>query len=292
MSTIAFLYRKPTDTGSYSGGGWAGNLPLSNLQTQDVQAVARSTSTDPGATQWRIDCGSSPPQPFSMFALLNHNISAAGRVRYVITDDADDDPSNRLYDSGERMVWTPTVVWGSLPWGAFPWDGIDTHDYPGGTISFHEADDVYFGRYVFVYITDEDNPAGYVQVGRFLAGQAWRPFYSHTEASLRTVDPSESRRTLGGRKIVLARPKYRQMDVGFSWMTEADALGVAFEIDRQIAKAGDMLVVYDAQDQPAILFRRAFYASLVDTSPISVVAGTYGTGGPLYQARLQLEELT
>lgn len=145
---------------------------------------------------------------------------------------------------------------------------------------------------VYVYVTDEENPAGYVQAGRFLAGQAWRPFYAHSEASLRTVDPSESRRTLGGRKVVLSRPKYRQMDVGFSWMTEADALGVAFEIDRQIAKAGDMLVVYDAQDQPAILFRRAFYASLVDTNPIAVIAGTYGVGGPLYQARMQLEELT
>lgn len=264
------LWQKPSDAGTYSGGSWvlAGGLSLSNLKTQDVMELARSTSTAEAATQWRIDFGRIVP--LSMFALLNHNGSDIARRRHVVTNSATN-AGPPVYDTGAELMKPPTEVWGAAPFGAFPFNGIDAAAYPGGTVDLHVAPATIYGRYLFTYVSDTANPSGYFQAGRFMAGEAWAHRFTYG-AKVRPVDPSVVRRTRGGLRLVRRLPGYREVLVTFECMTEADAYATGFEIDRQLGKSGDFLLVYDPGDDPAVRFRRTVYAALTETAGITTTS--------------------
>ncbi|MBC9177846.1 hypothetical protein [Pseudoroseomonas ludipueritiae] len=273
MANISLLWRKATDAGTVSGGAWRPTLPLQNLQTQDPQQVARSTSTAEASTWLRVDCGTGAPVPVSQFVLLNHNLTTAGRVRFVLSNAADG--SAPLYDSGWLPAWEPTVVWGSLPWGAFPWNGVDTRAYPAGAALMHQVrtGTPYVARYVLVYLSDPSNPAGYLQAGRLMAGWSWSPAINAAwGASLRWVDPSAVKRTRGGRRIVSRQPKYRSFEMEFAALSEGEALGTAEAISRELGKDGDFFLCMDPKDSATNRFRRSIYANLTDTTPIVAAA--------------------
>lgn len=272
MKPLHVLWKKPSDEGTFSGGSWVstGGLALANLQTQDVMELARSIGTSEAATCWRIDFGHLVP--LSMFAILNHNGSTVAQRRYVVTNDPDN-AGAPVYDTGFESMWTPTEVWGTQPFGAFPFDGIDTAAYPAGTVDLHIAPSTVYGQYLFTSIADVMNPAGYFQAGRFLAGEA-ATLRAAFGAKVRPVDPSVARRTRGGRRIVRKLPGYREVSVTFEHLTEASAMATGFEIDRQLGKAGDFLLVYDPDDDPSVRFRRTVYAALTETVGITTTTAT------------------
>lgn len=208
-SNVALLWQKASDLGTYSGGDWATALPLANLTTQDVRRVARSVDATAAKTRWRVDLGASVPRPVNAFALLNHNGTTAATWRIVVTSNANDtDPAARVLDTGTLPMWLPSVVIGQQPWGAFPWNGIDAAAYPGGALAFHLASGTVLARYIWIYVSDTANPAGYFEAGRFLAGVAWRPRINMAfGAGIRWIDPGEARRTLGGRRLFAGRPR-------------------------------------------------------------------------------------
>ncbi|EHM00524.1 hypothetical protein HMPREF9946_02564 [Acetobacteraceae bacterium AT-5844] len=274
MANVSLLWRKPTDAGAYSGGSWRATLPLANLVTQDPQQLARSSNTSNASTQFRIDCGTTSPL-IGQFVLLNHNLTPAGRVRFVLSNS----PTNAgtpVYDSDWLPAWEPTVIWGSMPWGTFPWNGIDTTAYPAGAALIHTVPRglgggvrAFVARYVFVYLDDPTNPAGYLQAGRFMAGWAWSPTVNAAwGATLRWVDPSEVKRTRGGRRIVTAQPKYRVFEMEFAALSEGEAMGTAETISRELGKSGAFFLMMDPEESATVRFRRSIYAALADTTPI------------------------
>lgn len=277
MANVAILWNKPTDAGTYSGGSWSGSLPLSNLAEADVKRVARTTGVTTANTQFRVDLNAAMPVSISDFVLLGHNLTTTATVRFVVTSNASDaSPSARTVDTGPLAVWVPTAVFGALPWGVFPWDGIDVNAYPSGTAFFHRSGQVGFGRYLFVYITDTTNAAGYVQIGRFMAGQSWSPRINAAYgASLQWNDPGEVRRTRGGRRLLSARPRFRQFRMSFERLTKDEAFGIAFEIDRQLGKGGNFYLAMDPDEPGQFRFRRSIYAALVESAPIATPS--YGT---------------
>lgn len=277
MANISLLWRKPTDSGAYSGGAWRPALPLANLVTQDPQQVARTASTDPANTWFRVDCG--VHTLVGQFVLLNHNLTTLGRVRFVLSNS----PTNAgtpVYESGWLRAWEPTVIWGSMPWGTFPWDGVDTNAYPAGAALVHLVPrgvgggvQAHVARYLFVYLDDPTNPAGYLQAGRFMAGWAWSPRVNAAwGASLRVVDPSEIKRTRGGRRIVTGQPSYRVFEMEFAALDEGEALGTAETISRELGKRGAFFLTMDPDESATVRFRRSIYAALTDTAPIVAAA--------------------
>jgi len=264
MAYLHILWDKPVDSGTYSGGDWVsgGGLSLDNLKTQDVMELARSTDASEASTQWRVDLGR--VTPLSLFAILNHNGSTLATRRFIVRDAS----LNAVYDTGAEVMRQPTVVWGSQPFGSFPFSGVDETAYPGGPIDLHIAPATVVGRYIDVEISDEANSAGYFQAGRFLAGEAFQQPMQYG-VRIRPADPSEVRRTRGGRRLVRNLPGYRTFEAQFQCMSEEDAYGAAFEIERRLKKEGDFLLVYDPEDDPSVLFRRTIYAALVDTTGIT-----------------------
>lgn len=271
MANVAILWNKPTDAGTYSQGSWVAGLPLANLADPDVKKVARSTNATTANTRFRVDFGASVPVSISDFVMLGHNLTTAATVRFVVTTDANDaTPSARTLETAALPVWVPTVLPGALPWGVFPWDGIDTSAYPAGPAFFHRSGQNGLGRYLWVYVTDTANPAGYIEIGRFMAGAAWSPLFNAAYgASIRWIDPSETRRTRGGRRLVLTRPRYREFNMSFERLTKDEAFGVAFEINRQLGKGGNFFVAFDLEEAGQFRFRRSIYAALVDSAPIA-----------------------
>lgn len=269
MANVAILWDKPSDAGTYTGGTWTTGLPLANLLTTDVQQVARTTNATTAATRFRVQLATSPLQAVGTFALLNHNLTPAARWRIVATSDATDaSASARLLDTGLLPVWEPGVF-GTRPWGVFDWAGAQTDLYPGGPIALHVAPLAVYAPYVWVYIEDAANPAGYVQAGRFLAGAAWSPRVNASfGATFGWVDQGEIRRTRGGRRLVNARPRHRQIVLRFAALTQSEAFGAAFEISRLLGKEGDFLLITDPVESAEFRFRRAIYAAQTEVSPI------------------------
>ena len=271
MANVSLLWNKSTDLGSYSAGNWSAGLPLANLAEADVRRVARTGGVTAADTRFRVDLNAVMPVSISDFVLLGHNLTTAATVRFVVTSDAADaSPAARTLDTGQLQVWVPTVLFGALPWGVFPWDGIDVTAYPSGTAFFHRSGQLGLGRYLWVYISDVANPAGYIQAGRFMAGAAWSPRTNAAYgASIRWMDAGEVKRTRGGRRLLNARPRYRQFEMSFERLTQDEALGVAFEFDRLLGKGGNFYLSMDPAEPGQYRFRRSIYAALVDSAAIA-----------------------
>jgi hypothetical protein len=78
------------------------------------------------------------------------------------------------------------------------------------------------------------------------------------------------KRTRGGRRLVLARPRYREFNMSFEHLSKDEALGVAFEINRQVGKGGNFYIAFNPDEAGQFRFRRSIYAALVDSAPIAI----------------------
>lgn len=274
MGKLNILWEIPSDEGTYSGGSWVsgGGIELDNLKTQDITEIARTNDIAGASTQWAIDLGAL--KPVSGFAIINHNAPTVATYAIRLSETGSPD---FVYEAEDLRFWEPTVVWGSRPWGAFPWDLVDPDDYPGTSIAYHLAPATVYARYIYVEATI---PSGsYFDAGRFLGGQAFQPLLNMNAASVRPVDPSEVRRTRGGKRMVLSRPIYRQWRVTLSMQTEEEAMGVYFDLMYHRAKSGAMLLVFDPDKAAAIRARLTLYCALVDTTEISTTAQMAGRWG-------------
>lgn len=268
MNVLA-LYNVPTDDGSYSGGSWETTLPLANLTDDQPSIKARTTDAYNASTQFKCDLGRA--RPLRAFLLAYHNMSSDATVRIVVSNNSDG--SSPILDTTQPAI-RGTIVWGSLPFGEFPFGGVDTttleSDFPSGLNFFYLADDVVTGRYVFVYVDDEDNDDGYVEIGEFMAGNPFIPAINMSYSpKLNWIDPSKTTRSKGGQLWSDNAPKYRRMDVTFGALTEDEAMTNAFDINRYVGLGGKIFIAYNADDDAGVRFRRAFYGALAELNPIS-----------------------
>ncbi|HYE48142.1 MAG TPA: hypothetical protein VEB20_01020 [Azospirillaceae bacterium] len=276
MGKISILWDIASDQGTLAAAGsdpaeWveSGGLSVQNLRTDDVQAFARYLDIGSSTARLVVDMGR--PRPVSGFAIINHNAATTGIWQPGLSNNAD--LSSPLYLPDALPFWEPTVVWGSVPFGAFPFDLVDKDTFPGVPIAYHLASETHFPRYLWVDIEDPDNEAGYWQGARLLAGQAYTPPWNFSYgASVRPVDPSEVRRTRGGRRMVRRLPKYRQWRITLEHQTEEAAIGVYHDLMWRLGKSGDMLLVWDPDKDAALRNRLTLYCALVDTTEITLTS--------------------
>lgn len=273
MGKCAILRHFETDAGTLSGGSWQATLPLANIRDDDLKRVARSTTAAEAHTQFRIDFGTTITRYLSVLILLGHSISTAGQVRFVLTNSATDASGTR-YSSGDLDAWRPVVVFGADPWGGFGWDGTG---YPEGFISppevIHKLTSVQQvgnggWRYLFCYIKDSGNAAGFVDVGRFLGGPVWQPDINISYGfSVQPVDPSVTRRTRGALRITESLPGWREFKLRFGRLNESEAWGFLY----QWMKLGKKKPVWFSADwagSDEVGSRRSAFAALKDTAPL------------------------
>lgn len=266
MANINIL-RSVMDSSVVTGGSWLSSLPAVNLLNQQPRKVARSVGLSESATTVTFDLGS--PTLLSMFALIATNLSVGSMWRIVVADNDDfEDPSLDIQLPGRPS----DVVWGSLPWGVLPWNGLLGKDPPGGPITFYKHPTTVLGRYVRIDISDPGNPAGYVQVGRFMAGDAFSPQRNMSMGvEIGIVDESRKSYSVGNQVYSDRKPPRRRIACNFEVIAESEAFGQIYDLMLEVGVSGVVLIVYDPEDNEAILPRRTIYAQLSELSPVVAV---------------------
>lgn len=286
MADILLAWNNRTDEGTLSGGSWTATLPLANLQNRQVQKVARSSNATTAATQFTIDLGQ--PRNIGVLALVVHNISVAGTVRVI----GSDNPAftSPLYDSGAVAVW-PTGV---IPAELLEWE---EDNFWLGTLS-QQARAGYQSpfilrtgangqvlRYWRVEISDTTNSDGYVQIGRLFMAQAWTPGVNYAYgAALGYEDPTLVDTSLSGAEFFDVRSRSRKFRFGLQYLEATEAYAYALELQRTAGISGEVLLVPDSDDAPNA-FRRNYVGRLSQVAPVTQ---------PLpdgYEAAFEIKEL-
>lgn len=284
MANLHILTKDWVSDATFSGGSWEATLPLTNLKNQQPTKIARSTNDSTASTLFVADIGR--VAPVSMFALINHNLSADATIRFRLSTASN--LSNPTIDATVDAI-IANIVFGSQPWGAFPWTGIGSDVLPGGLVSFYQHTSSEFGQYIGVNITDTGNPDSYVQIGVFKAGDPIIPSINMSYgARLKFIDPSRQSRTVGGQKYFDVKPKYRQFAAELSWMTEAEAIGSIFDMQNLRGISGGLFMIYDPDDADEIILRRAIHGTLISLDDI--VTANQTPAYP-YSYQIAVEEL-
>lgn len=141
MANIFLAWQNRADESALSGGSWLSTLPLTNLQNRQLQKVARSSNATAAATQFSIDVGQA--RAIGVMSLVNHNISAVGRVKVSAGESAASITNLWTTFASEfnNAAWTKTNVnvitdGTTAPDGSTTADGL-TATAGGGSATVH-----------------------------------------------------------------------------------------------------------------------------------------------------------
>lgn len=163
------------ERGVLSGGNWDSQFPISHAADPIVQKASRSADLELSSTQFSLTIDKS--RPVGVVGILNHNINTTGqwRVRLYF----DDAQTSLAWDSGWKDVWPAVYSTQELEWeydnfwlGTFDDDDVDrftslaTEFIPQGSQVV---------RSVKVEIDDQNNPHGFIKIGRVFIADVWQP---------------------------------------------------------------------------------------------------------------------
>lgn len=284
MANAILAYGNQIDGATLSGGNWLAALPLTNLQDRRIGKVARSASAAAVHTQFDADFNGT--RLFRVVALVGHNFGISAQFRFTFSSVSDF--SVLLHDSGWTDVWPLVYPFGTLPWGAPNWW---TGRYSASEIATYTGTLVYIlptsmnAAFIRFEISDEDNDAGYVQIGRPFAGDGWQPVRNMIYgASLALDNRTEVQEALSGAEYFNERAAPRVARFELPGMTESEAMADALELQRNMGVSRELLFVWDPDDTTHAL-RRQFLGRLRVLSPIE------NPGPDRWKAPFEIKEL-
>lgn len=262
MANVLLAWNNRADLATLSGGRWSATLPITNLQSRQVQKVARTASAALVDTIIRADFGT--PQGINCIALVVHNLSATAKVRITAASNAlFTDPE---YQSAWIDVWPAGVINAHLlEWEDDNfWLGTLTEEQRAGYNApfLHTLPAPIYMRHWQIEIDDVGNPAGYVQVGRLFAAKSWQPQYNMAYgASLGFEDPSDVVASLGGAEYFDVRGRFRVHRFSLPVLSQDERYTYVHELQRLVGTTGEVLVVPNPAD-PSTLIQRSFVGRL------------------------------
>ena len=269
MANVLLAWQNRADTATLSAGAWQASLPLSHLQTRQVQQVARTTGVTLEDTQFAADLGT--PRAINCLALVVHNLSASAKVRIT-------GANNSAFTAPEyQSAWIDAWPAGIIPLSALEWEddnfwlGTMTPEARAGYNSpfLHILPTAQYLRYWKVEINDTTNPAGYIHIGRLFMGVGWQPKYNMSYgASLGYEDPTEVATSLSGAEYFDVRGKYRIHRFELGFLSGAEVHQQILEMQRIAGTSAEVLVVPDPADT-STLVQRSFVGRLKSISPVA-----------------------
>jgi len=240
-------------------------LPVENLQDRQLVKVYRSD----GATDITIDVDFGQGRIIDFVALIRHNITQTGQIRWRLSNFADF--SSTQHDSGFVDAWPVVEEFGTLPWGVFSWGGRINPEVAAEyqISSFVVLDTPVSARYLRIDITDDDQDEPYLEAGRLIAGPAFRPSTNYGfGAEIQFVDESRIVKSRGGQTFVDEVERFRRIRFELNNLPEAEIFSNVFNnIDRLRGVAKDILVI-PQPDDPKTWPTQNIYGRLVRTEPI------------------------
>jgi hypothetical protein len=250
---------------SISADSEVATLPVENLQDRQLVKVYRSD----GDTDVEIDVDFGQGRIIDFVALIRHNISQTGTIRWRLSNVSDF--ATTQYDSGVIDAWPVVEEFGTLPWGVFSWGGRINPEVAAQyqISSFTVLDSPVQARYLRINISDNDNADGYIEAGRLIAGPAYRPSTNYGfGVQIQFVDESRIVKSRGGQTFVDEVERFRRIRFELQNLSEAEIFGNVFNnIDRLRGVAKDILVI-PQPDDPKTWPTQNIYGRLVSTEPI------------------------
>ena len=220
-------------------------LPVTNLQLQERDYVARSTSTADQSILGNLD---NPRESIidGIAMIGNYGASATIRIRLYA---GENQTGVVIFDTGEQAVQT------SVGWGDFIW-AVD-HFWAGGSVFDDTATNIFYfvffddprfvsegGEYQSFQIDvyDSGNPLGYHQFRRLFLGQVLstrcNPNFGY---SFGLVDPSLQKRDDAGGIHSTVVSQYRKVKYTLEFMSE-DERNTFFRAYRHCGKTKDVFL--------------------------------------------------
>lgn len=246
-----------------SGGSWNASYPVSNLLTDDISRVARSSDATTASTTFDVTLSQS--RRTRMVGFINHNASFSGLFR--LTGYADLAKSNQLFQTDWKLFWPEVYGVYDLPWeDAREWTGQYTDREIADTVWTRPVwlDAYYELRVVTVEISDTTNADGYFQCGAFDIAEGHQvtmnPAYGAGYGFRFRTTVTEAK---GGAKSFERLPKPRLFQGEIPYLNRDEALVIFYEMLRQ----NDLdvpLLWMPHPDEPQHWLRNTFWARQLD----------------------------
>jgi hypothetical protein len=248
-------------------GTLAPTMPVTNLQTMAPVEAARWTSLAGMGVE--ADLGGAVA--VTLVALLYHNGTAAGTWRIRAAATQGDLTANPGYDTGSLSLWTaagkPSPAALRLP----------SLHLPAAAQSF---------RWWRLDLADAANPDGFLEAGRLYIADA--PTFGRNYdvgASWYHVDESEHVTARGGQVTVEELQRRRGLRVRLGRMSEDEAFGTVYELERVRGRARDVLAL-PRPDATTHLHRQSIYGLMKRLGGLRLDAPV-----GLYSTTIEIEEL-
>jgi len=253
---------------TYADSSGTNPLPVSNMADSSLDIPWRSLSTNKNWSWFQVDLGAA--RVFDGAVLVDTNLTTSAKWR-VLTSSSPDFV-NITYDSGLISARPPSVSYGSLPWGSFPWGGQISSE---GSVNPYNIDCFMAVtgqavRYVRIYIEDENNPDGFVSVGRCILSPIYQPSYNMSYGwNVSWVDESTVTRSYGGAVFADERRRYRRLKVSLDFLTEDEMyLNIFDYMHRRKGIVSDMYVIPQPSKPDKFIFE-AMYCRMDSLNPVT-----------------------
>jgi hypothetical protein len=282
MNNLRILHDNAIDRAVLTASSQAGALGPANLQRDDRSAVLRATGTSVTITAtW-------PTQELiACVAPIRSNMNSSARMRVRGYERAGD--AVPVLDTGVMMPCPEAPLdpadFGVMPlgWNAYQFGGVNTWARGGGADGVAWFDPVLV-RQLVIEITSVDNPDGYLEISRLVAGNYWSPQYNaEYGASLQLQDTSETYRTAAGEQRTAVGTTSNRLSVSLAFLTATDRARLV-RIVRECGTVRPMLFSLFPENADTVLEQdHMIYGRATNIDAVS--ASSYD----IYSAPLQIE---
>ena len=229
------------------GGAWQADAPLSNLQNRFLAYPARSIDCTTDSVQGTIDLKTM--RQLQVIVIPRHNLSLSATVEF------------RLYNDSMGLLSTNVVTAfpvmypnGTLPYGDVRWfDGKPTPEdwalglFPSPVLLVLTTPIT--ARYVSFIVSDQSNPAGYIQLNRIFIAPGWQPSVNFAfNSSLQVSDNTIETITLGTASIYDKRAKQRIFNLSFPYVPTNEMFANALDMEMRLGRSGQVFVSLNPAD--------------------------------------------
>ena len=282
MNNLRILHDNAVDRAVLTASSQAGALGPANLQRDERSAVLRAVGTSVMITAtW-------PTQELiACVAPIRTNMNSSARMRvrgYERVGDA-----TPVIDTGVVLPCPEAPLgdspFGYLPlgWNGYTWGGVNTWARGGGSdgVAWFEPVSV---RQLVIELSSVDNPDGYIEVSRLVAGMYWAPEYNPSYgASLAAVDTSEGYRTAAGAAKTNVGTRHRLLNINLELLTRLDRARLARIVDECGAMRPLLCSLFPEHADPVLEQQHMVYGRVANIDAISA------SSFDIYSAPLQIE---
>jgi hypothetical protein len=282
LNNLRILHDNAIDRAVLTASSQAGTLGPANLQRDERSAVLRATGT--GVT---ITATWPTAELIGCVAPMRTNMNSSARMRvrgYERLGDA-----VPVLDTG-LMLPCPEAPLGASPfgylplgWNGYKWGGVNTWARGGGSdgVAWFEPVSV---RQLVIDLSSVDNPDGYLEVSRLVAGMYWAPEYNASYgASLTQVDTSEGYRTAAGGAKTNVGTRHKLLNINLEFLTPADRARLARIVDECGTVRPLLCSLFPENADPVLEQQHMVYGRITNLDAIS--ASSFN----IYSAPLQIE---